>query len=59
VRYGARAKLIFVRRLRQLERDYESELQCLAQGLITTQGRLRYSWVDSPEPVRPADRFGG
>jgi hypothetical protein len=59
VRYGARPKLTFVRRLRQLERDYESELQCLAQGLITTQGRVRYSWVELPEPARPADRFTG
>jgi hypothetical protein len=59
VRYGGRAKLIFVRRLRQLEQEHAQELEALATGLIVSRGRMRYSWVEVPEPARPTGRFVG
>jgi hypothetical protein len=56
VRRGGRPKIQLLRRLRELERDHERELEAYKEGLIMRYGqRLRYCWVEFGESNRQAE----
>lgn len=55
IRDGGCPKIRFVERLQMLESIYAGNLELFSQGLIVTQGRMRYCWFEFPKTVRPED----
>lgn len=55
-----RINVTFVRRLQNLEAQFDADLKALKEGLIMVRGRRRYCWI-KPEPppvLTEAVRFG-